>query len=209
MLKDVYIPGASESTPSRSSAKAVPEPSSLSRGTRATRRTRQVEEEWQPIPDEWLHPEGQAVQAETAGAEVQNGEPSKAVESELSSLTDEVEGDQLDSAKTRNGEEEGEKAEAEDDVVDKVDETEVKNGEDEEKPAEPEDTTMDVDLIEEEKDVADIEMKDDWSEEKPVEEPKAEVEKEETDEVKLAMKEVANIPEGFVEWEAVSWSRFD
>lgn len=77
-----------KSTPSRRSA-PVP------LGTRVSRRLRDVDDEWQQVPEEWLSPEkndGESTMGRAKGrANVKNKAKDDDDESELSELTDEEE----------------------------------------------------------------------------------------------------------------------
>ena len=86
---------AVQETPSKTRVKldeSPSKPASLPRGTRVSRRLRNVEDEWQQVPDDWLAEEGGA-RSKTSG-KASNGKGKTRdddEESELSELTDEEE----------------------------------------------------------------------------------------------------------------------
>ncbi|KAI9634429.1 uncharacterized protein MKK02DRAFT_7781, partial [Dioszegia hungarica] len=214
-----------DSTPSRAPAKTkakpTPEATSVSRSSRATRRTRDAEDTWQAIPAEWLDPEASAspVKAEPKGRKGKRKASAVEEESELSSLTDEAAADEAVDVNDKGEEEKvvegGETAVPEDvemkDEVAGVKPAEEAKVETEEGAKEEDNEGNKEDAKEEVKGDAEEEAKQDASREAK-EEAKVEAkteEMEETDEVKLAVKEAANIPEGFVEWEAVCVTLYD
>lgn len=81
-----------EATPSKASSTARSAP--LPRGTRVSRRLRDVEDEWQAVPDEWLQ-SGESSKAKPAnGRSTRSGKKAAVVDdydSELSELTEEEE----------------------------------------------------------------------------------------------------------------------
>jgi hypothetical protein len=97
---------AAETPSRRGKGKQVEtKPASLPRGTRTSRRNRDIEEEWQQVPEEWL--DAKASGSKGASGSSSNGTKRKKPvdddeESELSELTDEEEHDAA-VAGNRNG----------------------------------------------------------------------------------------------------------
>lgn len=204
-------------TPSKPPSRPPP----LPRGTRVSRRLRNVDDEWQQIPDEWLDSTGSRSKA---NAKATKGTASDE-ESDLSDLTDEEE-HQAQLAATQSGQD-GPETKKEDSPLSEAPEEEepiqdlpdnVDAGDDEDdkdyKP-DPEDEHDDASeagnnaspLPEPTEQEGKKESVDGASPE-PAQDEEANGQPEDSpaqlDDVQLAVKEAAELPDGFIEWEAVS-----
>lgn len=203
---------ATEVTPSKAVKKTQ-----LPLGTRVSRRLRNVDDEWQQVPDEWL--DGVKEDAADTKDGTGNGEEEGGGddESELSDLTDEEEhAAEVEAAKARESQENGQiktarrkavkeevEGKEEEEVVDtdsplsELSETEpIVEQDDEEDEYNPDEEIEQEDAI----DVDETEPKQEQEEEEDNAEEDAE---EEDDIVKAAIKEASSLPEGFIEWETV------
>ncbi|ORX35450.1 hypothetical protein BD324DRAFT_652578 [Kockovaella imperatae] len=221
------------STPSKTRGKSTPVKvekveTPLPRGTRVSRRLRNVDDEWQQVPDEWLQEGAESSQASIKVNRNNKGKgkgtgkgKTKAddEESELSELTDEDEHQaRLEASQGHRSSpvEQGLKANGEESEqltpLPMSDEPEQHQPDGdgtkiEHDSAEEQDVTMGGDETKTETGGdGDIEMR-------PKSEEQAENEDaeddDETDEVKLVAKEADNLPDGFVEWETVCVTLYD
>jgi hypothetical protein len=217
-------------TPSKASGKGkAPEskPASALRGTRASRRGRDTGDEWQEVPAEWLNGEGSAASGSKPNGS--NGNKRKLPtdgddESDLSELTDEEEHDAIvEASKTNaNGDDEMSIDQVSPSVSDDGPSTDLQPqrtgrsaaSSELSEPAPETDAEMDVD-----EDAKDADFVNGSGAETPLfNDPEAKEEADDDleddgvddevpeDEIKMAVKEADNLPEGFVEWEAVSYS---
>lgn len=192
-------------TPSRSQGKGKQvdtKPASLPRGTRVSRRLRDTEDEWQQVPAEWLGSEGgEASKSKRASrSSVGNGNGNKRKlpvdddESELSELSDEEGPPETNGHSAASSE----LSELEDEETEDVAPEEEDGKDDDFSPTSDDPITA--------KEESDVDMSEDIAkvEEEDEQEGEDDDGEEEEDEIKLAIKAANDLPEGFVEWEAVS-----
>ncbi|WWD18222.1 hypothetical protein CI109_102672 [Kwoniella shandongensis] len=137
-------PAATPSKPGRSTSASITTPLPL--GTRVSRRLRNVDDEWQQVPDDWLKADAELKAASKAkGKKKKERDPDE--ESELSELTDEEEhearirasGARGDAVAVKQGQENGSPS-----IKEVVHDELPKEGEN---SKEPEDEKMDVDQV--------------------------------------------------------------
>jgi hypothetical protein len=195
------------STPSRSQGKGKQvdtKPASLPRGTRVSRRLRDTEDEWQQVPSEWLDGEGgeafnsKRVSRASGGYGNGNGNKRKLPvdddESELSELSDEEERVETNGHSAASSELSELEDEEQEDVAPK----------DEDDKDEDFSPTSDEPLPANEE--SDVDMLEDSVKDEDEEEGEDDDNEEPEDEIKLAIKAANDLPDGFIEWEAVSLS---
>ena len=192
-------------TPSRSQGKGKQvdtKPASLPRGTRVSRRLRDTEDEWQQVPAEWLGSEGgeESNPKRASRSTVGNGNGNKrklplddGEDSELSELSDEELPDTNGHSAASS-----ELSELEDEETEDVAPEEEEDGKDDDfSPTSDDPITA--------KEESDVDMSEDIAKAEEDDEEEGEDDgEEEEDEIKLAIKAANDLPEGFVEWEAVS-----
>lgn len=204
---------AIEATPSKAAKKTQ-----LPLGTRVSRRLRNVDDEWQQVPDEWLDSAKEDHADTEDGGDGEKEEEGGEDESDLSDLTDEEEhAAEVEAAKARESQENGqakkarrkavkEKVEEEEEEVVDADSPLSELPEPEPEPIIEQDDEEDEYNPDEEVEQDDAMDVDETEPKQEEEEEKDDVEEdgeEEEDIVKAAIKEANNLPEGFIEWETV------
>lgn len=198
-------------TPSKTAKKTQ-----LPLGTRVSRRLRNVDDEWQQVPDEWLDGAKEDHADTEDASDGEKEEEGDDDESELSDLTDEEEhAAEVEAVKARESQENGQpkknrRKAVKEEVEEKVEEVadadsplselpepdpepivEQDDEEDEYNPDEDveQDDAMDVDETEPKQEEEEDDAEEDGEEEEDI--------------IKAAIKEANNLPEGFIEWETV------
>ncbi|WVQ85710.1 hypothetical protein IAT38_007876 [Cryptococcus sp. DSM 104549] len=207
----------SKSTPSkppRSGAPASTTPLPL--GTRVSRRLRNVDDEWQQIPAEWLGEEGAKPQEKGKG-KGKGKEKEEDEESELSELTDEEEHEaklRAVSSTPAKGKAADLPAEAEtngtnghtDSPLTDLDAEAAAAASETKAPASPDGSEF---KPEDDADAMDVDEPEKPKEDDAEAEEGEDDGEEEEDLLKAAIKEANNLPEGFVEWEAICVTLYD
>ncbi|AAW42093.1 hypothetical protein CNBC6970 [Cryptococcus deneoformans B-3501A] len=204
-------------TPSKTAKKTQ-----LPLGTRVSRRLRNVDDEWQQVPDEWLDGAKEDHADTEDASDGEKEEEGDDDESELSDLTDEEEhAAEVEAVKARESQENGQpkknrRKAVKEEVEEKVEEVadadsplselpepdpepivEQDDEEDEYNPDEDveQDDAMDVDETEPKQEEEEDDAEEDGEEEEDI--------------IKAAIKEANNLPEGFIEWETVCVTLYD